>query len=196
MALFDGLFGKKKSLLDRFVGLFNRDLLDPLAPTTPTPTPDWDAKRNELAQMFREKQVLGSQTTQSPTNEGFFDYEPYRVSGEFQPSQPPPYIANELWKTFPEEATKSALVAATENQGFDPRAVGPTKDIGIMQINPKTFMDYQRRMPERLKKLGLNSIDDLFDPIKNILMAKLIHNYEGWGAWYGPPDKGFDIKSR
>lgn len=76
-----------------------------------------------------------------------------------------------------------------ENLSLNPRAenINPDGSIdrGLFQINSKTFADFQRRKGDKLKKLGITSFDDMFDPVKNAQMAKLIWEEQGFGAWYG-----------
>ncbi len=136
--------------------------------------------------------------TASPAPTGYFNYEPYRKSGNFKPSQPPPKIATSIWKEFPNEATQAALVAATENQRFDPNAYNfnpkdKSGDYGIMQVNNRTLEDTQKYYPNTTKRMGVSSVEDLKNPEKNIKLSKLIKNRLGWGAWYGPKNKGFDL---
>ena len=57
-------------------------------------------------------------------------------------------------------------------------------DRGLFRINSQTFADYMRRMPDRLRALGITSWDDMLDPLLNARMARLIYGYQGAGAWY------------
>lgn len=132
----------------------------------------------------------------------FFDYEQYRKSGSYVPAQPPREMAQLIYEEFPQEATKAALAASTES-GFNPNAYNfnsgakgmyaNSQDYGLFQINDVTLKDYMRRFPKQVKALGINSVEDLRDPRKNAKMAKLIRQYQGWGAWYGPKNRGFQI---
>jgi hypothetical protein len=60
-------------------------------------------------------------------------------------------------------------------------------DVGLWQINNRTFADYKRRMPKLLEKYGINTWEDLKDPYKNTVMAKIILQYEGVRAFNGAP---------
>lgn len=134
----------------------------------------------------------------------YFDYEPYRVSGNYQPPQPPPDVARSVFAKFEptKEATKAALTMATENGRFDPHAYnfnsGATGmfansgDYGPFQINNVTMRDFQRRMPNTMKRIGVNTVEDLKDLKKAMDFAEIIKNAQGWDAWYGPGNRGFD----
>jgi len=124
----------------------------------------------------------------------------------FQPQQPPKQIADLLRKYFPNEATTAAAVAATENASFEPARAdnvntSGSRDRGIMQINEDTFNGLKQRQGAQLKKLGINSFEDMYDPEKNMAVAKMIHEGSqqanpktaGWGGWFGWQDTGYDI---
>lgn len=78
-----------------------------------------------------------------------------------------------------------------ENLSFDPNAVNYNRngsvDRGLFMINSNTFANYMRKMSDELDKLGIKSFDDMFDPRKNALMARIILENQGYGAWYGRP---------
>lgn len=61
-------------------------------------------------------------------------------------------------------------------------------DRGLYQINSDTFDDFVRRKGDIMRQLGITSFDDMFDPQKNALMARLIQEEQGYGAWYGAPE--------
>jgi hypothetical protein len=63
----------------------------------------------------------------------------------------------------------------------------PSEDRGLFRINNSTFYDYQKRFPNTLKKAGITSFEDMYDPDKNIKMARLIFEKQGWGAWFAAP---------
>ena len=81
-----------------------------------------------------------------------------------------------------------------ENRQFNPRAENTANndgsmDRGLFQINSNTFTDFQNRHGDKMAALGINTYEDMFDPTKNMLMAQLIKQEQGWAAWYGsPPD--------
>ena len=60
-------------------------------------------------------------------------------------------------------------------------------DRGLFQINSNTFADFLRRKGDVMTSLGITSFEDMKDPQKNIQMAKLILEEQGYGAWYGAP---------
>jgi len=126
----------------------------------------------------------------------------------FKPNQPPEKIAQIIRNVFPNEATAAALVASTENAQFDSNRADNvnadgTADRGIFQINQNTFNGLMERQGNKLKKLGINNFDDMRDPEKNALVAKMIKegassyrpetNPEGWGGWFGWQDTGYDL---
>jgi len=125
--------------------------------------------------------------------DGYFNASPY---GKPLDRQPNAHIAKMLWDTFPKDATKSAIAARTES-GYDPKAKNVNRngsvDLGLMQINDGTFNDYMKRMPNKLRNAGISSFDDMLDAQKNLNMAKIIQSHQGWDAWYGPKDKGYDL---
>jgi len=60
-------------------------------------------------------------------------------------------------------------------------------DRGLFRINNGTFYDYLRRMPALLKQADITNWDDMLDPVKNMKMAKIIYDHQGWGAWFAAP---------
>lgn len=130
----------------------------------------------------------------------YFDYSPYRVAGNYEPPQPPPELAPLFFKYFPEEATKAALTAATENGGFNPNAVNKNSngstDLGIFQINSDSYNDRMKHQPDVTQDISPDYAS-LSDVIRNFRMAQLLQSQGGgWGRWYGPKNRGFDIVNR
>jgi len=78
-----------------------------------------------------------------------------------------------------------------ENLYYDPRAenfnTNNTLDRGLFQINSFTFEDFMNRKGPLLNSLGIYSYEDMYDPYKNALMAKIIQADQGFGAWKGAP---------
>jgi hypothetical protein len=70
-------------------------------------------------------------------------------------------------------------------------------DRGLFRINSNTFNTYMSSPAQKnvLSYYGINSWDDMNDPNKNAVMAKLIHNDTigpqsskgNWGAWFAAP---------
>lgn len=158
-----------------------RPTVTPMPTRTPTPTP---------------------LPTPMPGMPAYFDYDKYRVKGDYQPKQPPQEIANTIWRENPKDATRSALIAATESgfnkdaYNFNSQASGRFKDsgdYGLMQINSVTLQDYLRSHPKQLQSMGIRTVEDLKDPKKAIKLSQLIAKVQGHGAWYGPKNRGFDI---
>ena len=117
--------------------------------------------------------------------------------GIIPPPPPDEYsrIVDQIWG---DSADKAKVVMWTENGGFRPDAINKnnngTRDIGLFQVNTGTFDGFLKRKPRLMEQYGMRSYDDLFDPVKNAQMAKLIYDEQGWGAWYGPGNKGFTIR--
>lgn len=82
-------------------------------------------------------------------------------------------------------------VVRGENTQFDPSVTVKNKngseDRGLFQINSRTFEDFLRRKKDLLAENGIKSWDDMLNPEKNIKMAKIIYDEQGWKAWYGAP---------
>jgi len=87
----------------------------------------------------------------------------------------------------PEEAKIMAAVAMAESAG-DPMidtvksGLDPEKknefSIGLFQLNMiDAFLE------ERLKLFGIESTDELYDPIVNVIAAKRLFDQQGFGAW-------------
>ena len=87
----------------------------------------------------------------------------------------------------PEEAKIMAAVAMAESAG-DPMidtvksGLDPEKknefSIGLFQLNMiDAFLE------ERLKLFGIESTDELYDPIVNVIAAKRLYDQQGFGAW-------------
>jgi hypothetical protein len=116
--------------------------------------------------------------------------------------QPPAEVAEILKDYFPDEATQSAVVAMSES-GYNPDAVGTNAnksiDTGLFQINSNTFKDFMDRANRyginrgKLEEYGISDYSQMKNPIFNAAMAKIIKDEQGWGAWYGPKDKGYNL---
>jgi hypothetical protein len=80
-----------------------------------------------------------------------------------------------------------------ENRSYNPNArnfnSGGTEDRGLFQINSDTFNDFKRRYPKTMASNKIASFDDMYDPYKNAVMANIIFNEQGFGAWYGAPPR-------
>lgn len=98
---------------------------------------------------------------------------------------------------FGDQATNALRTLQGENSRHDPRAENRNRDgsldRGIFQINSNTFADFQRRKANVMQQYGINSYDDMYDPVKNTIMAKIIWDEQGWNAWYGAPQ---DLRTR
>lgn len=135
-----------------------------------------------------------------------FDFSGYKIQRPgFENAtipQPPEDIANIIWDTFAprNEATPAAAVAWSENGRFNPRAegvnTGGSIDRGIFQINDMTFNGLMKRRPKQMEAIGVNSFEDMYDPVKNAKVAELIRIEEDeagtmpFGRWFGWQGKG------
>jgi hypothetical protein len=84
---------------------------------------------------------------------------------------------------FPEEKIPLMVNIAARESGFNPRAHNPNastgdNSYGLFQINMLGAMG-----PERRRRLGLSSNEDLFDPLTNAKAAKAIYESQGINAW-------------
>jgi hypothetical protein len=146
-------------------------------PMAPNPQTSFSSEQRTMGDPMQDQQVLGSQTnkvTPPPRLEG-------GKYGEF------------IHKYFGDESRNALRTLQGENALQKPNAVNVnndgSRDVGVFQINSNTFKDFMKRKGNLLKSYGISSFDDMFDPEKNIIMAKIIHGEQGWKAWYGaPPD--------
>lgn len=112
---------------------------------------------------------------------------------ESKPTKPLKDGLDELVKkVFPKDQWDNVpRVLAGENANHNPKAENKNKngsiDRGLMQINSNTFDDFMRRKGNLLKSKGITSYDDMYDPQKNLTMAKIIWDEQGWKAWFGAP---------
>ena len=144
---------------------------------------------------------IGQKPTPVPSNSmlnDFGDFNQYRVSGNYEIPKMPDEIAEQVKETFGKEAGRAAIVAGTENGRYDPTATndnggGRGVDLGIFQINSNTFNDFMRRKGKQFHAIGVDSFEDLQDPVKNIKAAKIIYDEQGWNAWYGPRNRGYNV---
>lgn len=151
-------------------------MVQPTATPTPTATPEPPAS-NSLDE---------------------FNPEQYRVEGNFEIQPLPSELAEQVKETFGKEAGRAAVVMGTENPQYDPEATyenpgGRGTDVGLFQVNTNTLDDFLRRKPKKFEEIGVDDAEDLKDPIKNIKAAKIIMDEQGWNAWYGPRNKGYNV---
>ncbi len=68
-----------------------------------------------------------------------------------------------------------------------------SEDRGLMAINSKTFATLQNSLAygKLMRELGINSFDDMYDPVKNMQVGFMVFNELGFGAWYAR-DKTLD----
>lgn len=111
--------------------------------------------------------------------------------------QPNNNLAAMIWELFPEEASKAATTIFTES-GYRPDAVNTntngSTDIGLGQINSNTFADFLRRKPGLIMDKGIQNYEDMYDPRKNLDMMRIIRDEQGWNAWFGPKNRGYNLR--
>jgi hypothetical protein len=84
---------------------------------------------------------------------------------------------------FPEDKIPLMVKIAGRESGFNPRAHNPNaatgdNSYGLFQINMLGAMG-----PERRRQFGINSNEDLFDPLTNARAAKRVYDSQGINAW-------------
>jgi hypothetical protein len=206
-----------KGFLDRIRGRDDEEqekLISPVPESTPTPTPDpfiqkgWEKTGENSYKWPDEVQAQQPQPQQQPQPEPqqpqpaegspLFDFEPYQKTGNWEVQQPPSQLGAALRQVFgDDDAEKAAIVMGTENPAFDPGAVyendNGSKDTGLFQVNSNTLADFLRRKPKQMAAIGVDGEEDLVDPMKNMKVAKLILDEQGWGAWNAPKNKGYSL---
>lgn len=100
--------------------------------------------------------------------------------------------ADALAMIFGNEASDAIRVLAGENSKHDARARNRnndgSEDRGLFQINSNTFNDFWARKQDLMRQAGIKNYNDMYDPVKNAAMAKIIKDEQGWKAWYGAPE--------
>ena len=192
------------NIIDWLKRLFEQpELMSPFVSELPNPTPIPEPRRLALENY--------------PTAEGQI------------PDQPNDEMAKIIWDVFGprNEATQSAAAAWAENasEPYNPLGYGwnagesdqpypnsprGTEDLGVWQINSgepqypemgyiSTLTDLLSRRGGQLEDVGVRGQQDLYDTLKNALMAKIIREEEDqvgsepWGRWYGWKNKGMEL---
>lgn len=75
-------------------------------------------------------------------------------------------IIEKIRETFPEDPDRAVAIAKCES-GFNPKAVSPTNDHGLMQIN-KTVHTVE---------------GDIYDVETNLKFARTLYDERGWQPW-------------
>lgn len=145
------------------------------------------------------------QPTNAPGVPVYISAKKYDVDngGDGNIAQPPKEVYDLASKYFQGDDVEKAIIASLFESNYradrtnrDPETGKVPKggeDRGLMQINENSFKDYMRRMPKLLAQYGITSYDDMWDAEKNMAMASIIHKYQGFGAWYGPANNGYNI---
>lgn len=75
-------------------------------------------------------------------------------------------IIEKIRETFPEDPDRAVAIAKCES-GFNPKAISPTNDHGLMQIN-KTVHTVE---------------GDIYDVETNLKFARKLYDERGWQPW-------------
>ncbi len=80
----------------------------------------------------------------------------------------------------PEEAKIASRIALAESSGSSTafNGKGADESYGLMQINMLGAMG-----PERRAQFGIQTNEDLYDPLTNMRAALDVYKRQGWGAW-------------
>ena len=116
--------------------------------------------------------IPGARTSLTP--------QPYEGGEQLSQAQIKQLAIDAGWK--PDEAHTISAVAMAESSG-NSRALNPNRDTGdesygIMQINMIDGMG-----PERRRQFGIDSNEELYNPVTNMRAARQIFEQQGWGAW-------------
>lgn len=165
-----------------------------VTPQVATPTPKSSQTKSS------NKGVSLQDMVQDPSFR--FAFEKYQNPTGFNPQQPPAYLSKIIQKTFPNEATMAALLAATENAKYNPNAENlndynghQSLDRGIFQVNSDSFNGLLKRRNPEMQALGINNFNQMFDPNLNSQVAKMILDEGGPGRWFGWQNKGYDLNN-
>lgn len=162
------------SLLEDLGILPKQQLVSPEAPPNVIGTP------SQMKMSVKYNPNLGNQVT-APAQ---YIPQPFKVN-------PAAVIDPFVKQIFGNQYTNWYRAMNGENGSHDPTREyhndDGSVDRGIMQINSNTFNDFLRRKGDMMKQMGINTFNDMFDPLKNIKMGKLIYDEQGWNAWHGAP---------
>ncbi len=104
-----------------------------------------------------------------------------------------------LRESFGDDFDDAIRVLGGENAQFDPEAENTSNsdgsvDRGVFQINSIHFSESEfNRRKEKMAAAGIDvsspeaAWEDMFDPAKNIAMARIIFDEQGWDGWIGAP---------
>lgn len=129
----------------------------------------------------KEQQIKGVGTGENTNFQTNFNYtDP--VTGK---KYPPEDIPNKLDKNG--NWNDNAPVAQITNPSTGKQE--DSIDRGLWRINNGTFYDYYytRGFKPLLESYGISNWDDMKDPTKNTIMAKIILQNQGGKAWYAAP---------
>ena len=181
---------------NRFPLREGKRIIPPPSPE-PTPTPD------PFIEKGWEKTGKNSYRWPTPTPTPTVEPTPRAISGYQNWVSPDIPFEPEIEATFGAKAKEAKqvlkhLTPEGEIKGENTQFVygpegdwtGPETGItdrGLYRVASSTFDDFMARKPKLLKANDIQSYDDMLDPIKNIKMAKIIYDEQGWRAWIAAP---------
>jgi len=147
-------------------------------------------KSNDIVSPIPDENIKRP-VVESPNDKIIVKNMPSKKAYEEKMIYPKETISSIIDNVFKDEADNMRLVLKGENASLNPKATNVNKDgsidRGLFQINSNTFEDFKRRYPEQFKKYNINTFDDMDNPLKNALVAKMILDEQGYKAWYGAP---------
>lgn len=166
---------------------------------TPEPASNWTPSKPQIATPI--------QPTIAKEQPFVMNYEPYiadkaAIQKNYPQGLPQPTAEQtaRIRQISPNDATRSAILKLTESnyQDYPKDYTGNTNktiDRGPNMINSATFnwLSTHPNYGPVLRAQGINTFDDMTDPLKNEIMMDVIRQVQGYGAWYAPKNKGFNI---
>jgi hypothetical protein len=177
-----------KDIINKLFG--NRQPQKLISPIAPTPTPDWNRIRNEIAQRLRNRLTPTPTLPANPYDRYITQYFPQsehefarRVMSGESSNRP-----NIVHINRPGGGFSQTIDNPTQLESL--LAENPSVDIGLLQLNTaKAMKDY-------LDRLGLK-YTDLLDPETNIRIAgdlysgRIPFTSPGWGNWVVARNLGY-----
>jgi hypothetical protein len=160
-------------------------MVNPLSPITSYITPLVEKAKGTIGSLFQKAKDFATRTISSvnPVKPA--------LAADLGVNIDSPY-ADAIASAFGQDAADALRVIQGENVTQDPRARNKnsdgSEDRGLFQINSNTFNDFWNRKQDVLRAAGINNYNDMWDPVKNAKMARIIKDEQGWKAWYGAPD--------
>lgn len=164
----------------------------PMPTSTPTPTP-------QLSEQYQIGNIPVESGYSQPSKELqdmiMRQFDPYNEATSAARVLTHPMASTNL----PNEKSRGVNTGPNvgENPLFQTKLDTPNSDgsidRGLYRINSNTFADFMRRNPDLLLQNGISSWNDMLDPIKNMTMARIIMQGQGYKAFYAAPR---DLRAR